>query len=148
MIAGAGSPPLQDDWGAGGADGCASGTANEARQFRDEAIAAPDYRLDAAPLRPALVEDAAQRSDVYGEIALLDDGPVPHRGGNLVLRNQLTALVKQQRENVERAGAEGNRDVGAVLAAPEQAAPAAVEPKVPELEYIRRGESLHASPPS
>ena len=70
-------------------------------------------------MHPALVEDSAQRRDMHGNIALLDDCPPPHSCGYLVLRDQVATSVNQESKDFERTGAEDDQDFGAVLAAPE-----------------------------
>ena len=118
----------------------------EPHHVRDEAIAAPHDRLDAASLRPALVEDAAQRSDVDGEVAVLDDRALPHGIGNFILRNQAADPFDQQGKDVERTRAQGDGNLCAVFAAPEQTAPGAVEAKVSEQEYTGMVNTCMLSP--
>src|SRR5881396_1795272 len=54
------------------------------RHHRGKAIAAPWNGLDAAALRPPLVEDPAKRGNLHGQVASLDDGAWPHRIRDLV----------------------------------------------------------------
>src|ERR1700738_2812034 len=116
------------------------------RHRYDKAIAAPGYGLDAAAVRSA-VEHPAERRYLHRQVAVLDDGPRPDGGDDLVLRDDLPHPLDQHAENVERARPDRDRGEATAVIAPGQAA-APVEAEVLEQENVRRSERLHACSPA
>src|ERR1700730_8400482 len=91
------------------------------RHHCDKAIAAAGDRLDAAPARSSAIEHTAERRYLHRQVAVLDDGPRPDGGDDLVLRDDLPRPLDQHAQNVERARPDRDRDETAALIAPKQA---------------------------
>jgi hypothetical protein len=68
-----------------------------------EPVAAAWDCLYPASLRPVFVQDASQPGNLHREIGVGDDGVGPHRGNDLVLRNERSWPFYQNRQYVERA---------------------------------------------
>ena len=103
---------------------------------RDEAVAAPDDRLDATLARLLFVEDRAKRRDLNEEVALLDRHPGPDGRHDLFLRNDVAASFNQHGEKVERARPDHDRREGTMVVEPEKPAAGAIQPEVGEQENV------------
>jgi len=114
---------------------------------RSKAVAAPRHRLDAAPVRPPAIEHRAKGRNLHRQIAGLDHRSGPDSGDDLVLGDDLARRLDQYAQNVERARADRDRDEGADVIAPIEAA-APVEAEVLEQKNLRRSEPLHARSPA
>src|SRR5215472_15906675 len=98
----------------------------------DEAVTAPDYRLDAALPRLRRVEDPAKGRDLNEQIALRYHRPGPAGAHDLFFRNDVASSLDQGPQNLERARPDRDWDEDAVGVAPEQPAAVAVEAKFPK----------------
>jgi hypothetical protein len=99
---------------------------------RDEAVAAPGDRLDAALARLLWIKDRAKRRDLNEEVSLLDRHLGPDGGHDLFLRNDVAPSLDQHGEKVESARPDHDRRKDAKVAAPEQPAAGGVKAKVHE----------------
>src|SRR5262249_11307370 len=106
---------------------------------------APGDGLDAATLRPALIQDSAERGDLHRQVAVLDDGSGPHRIHDLVPWDEVTRTFDENAEDFERPRADRQRNKGAALVAPEQAASGRPEEKPFDPVDVGGGECFHAS---
>jgi hypothetical protein len=71
---------------------------------RDEAVAAPGDRLDAASARVISIENRAKRRNLNEEIGLLDRHLGPDGGHDFFLRNDVAPPFDQQGEEIEHRG--------------------------------------------
>src|SRR5215472_14134524 len=93
----------------------------------DEAVTAPDYRLDAALPRLRRIEDPAKGRDLNEQITLRDHRPGPAGAHDLFLRNHFASSLDQGSQDLERARPDRDRDEHTAGVAPEQSAAGAVE---------------------
>jgi hypothetical protein len=99
--------------------------------------------LNAAPLPPPTVEDAAERRHLEGEIAVLDRHVGPDGCHNLCLRENLSMPLDEHAEQIESAPADRRRRQHPKVISPEQAAAVELEPR--EQENVASGERAHLS---
>jgi len=99
-------------------------------------------------LSSALIESAAQRRDVHGQVAFLDRRARPNGRHNFVFRHQLPLPLGQKGKDTERTGPErdGLGHTGPIQ--PRQTAAGAIEAKLFEMQNVRRTEPVHVLLPA
>jgi hypothetical protein len=93
-----------------------------------------------------LVEDAAKRRDLDGEVIVLDDRSRPDSSHDLVLWDEIPIALNKDAEHVEGSRADHHRDEDSAFIAPGQAAP--IETEALEQENVAAGTRLHAPSPA
>jgi hypothetical protein len=115
------------------------------RHHWQKTITAPGDGLDAASLRSPLIENAAERCDLDGQVVVFDHRSRPDSGNDFVLQDEVAVPLDQYTEHIERARADRDRNENTAGITPAQAAP--VEAKVVELKNVAGGARLHAPSP-
>src|SRR6516165_3114026 len=85
------------------------------RHYRGKTVTAPGDSLDTTAARPTLIEDAAKRCDLDGQIIVLDHGPRPDRSHDLVLRYEIAVSLDKYTKHVQRARADYGRSKNAAF---------------------------------
>jgi hypothetical protein len=90
-----------------------------------------------------LIYVTAKCCDLHRQVAVFDNSPRPNDVHDLVPGHELTRPSDQKSENLERAGADHDRDKGAALITSREAA--AIQAKVLEQEHVGCRQRVHAS---
>ena len=112
----------------------------------EEPVTACGYRLNAASFRSALIENPAERRDLDGQLAF---STTERRQTAAMISSFVTswpASLDEHAQNIERAGADGQRNEDTALIAPRQALTAPIEAKFVEQEYFGRAEHVPRLP--
>ena len=112
----------------------------------DKPITARGDGLNAAPFRSSLIENPAERGDLDGQVGVLDHRPPPDGRHDLFFRDQFARPLDEHAQNIERAGADRQRNKNTVLVAPGQTLTVPIEAKFVEQENVGRGEHAHCLP--
>src|SRR5271165_2013362 len=97
------------------------------RDRRYKAIATSGDRLNAAPLRPPLIQDPAKRGYLDSQVAVLDHRSRPNGSDELVFRNEIPRPLDDHAEDVEGARADRDRNEITAFISPEKTAAAPIE---------------------
>jgi hypothetical protein len=112
---------------------------------RYKPIASRRNGLDAASFCSPLIEYAAKRRDLDGQIGVLDHGPPPNGGHDLLFRNERAGPLDKHGKNVEGSRTDRYRDEHPAFIAPGKPLPPPIETKVLEQENVGRGDHADAS---
>ena len=112
------------------------------RHYCGKTVTAPGNSLDTTAVRPSLIEDAAKRCDLDGQIIVLDHGPRPDCSHDLVLRHKIAVGRDQHTKHLERARSDRHGDKYPAFISLAETAP--VETKALEQKSPAAGKRLHA----
>jgi hypothetical protein len=113
------------------------------RHYGGKTVTATCDGLDTTAFRPTLIEDAAQRCDLDGQVVVLDHGSRPDRSHDLVLRDEIAMSLDEYPKHLEGARPDRDRDEHLAFILSEQ--PAAVETEGLEQKSLADGEHFHAT---
>src|SRR5262249_9173518 len=83
--------------------------------YRGKTATAAGDSLDTTAVGPTLIEDAAKRCDLNGQVVILDDGFRPDGSHDLVLRDEIAVSLDKYTKHVQRARADYGRSKNAAL---------------------------------